>query len=345
MQKPLFFKTEAALPPEAIKIDTYHTCLRELFFIEHPHIDKRTADSDDLIQKFITESEKKIGSIWVYYKNENKAIKIPEENTYYKLRTARNKNLIFENEQRAYRDFSIGIVGLSVGSSILSTIVQTGGSQKIKIADFDTVELTNLNRMRASLLDMGENKAHVAALKVWELDPFASLEVWDNGLTEDSIPEFMTGAQKLDVFIDEMDDIKLKIATRLYCRERKIPVIMATDNGDSVIIDIERFDLEPNRPLFHGQVTEADYSFSPKSTQEFIAMANKIIDPAFFTPRQLASVEQIGKTLSGVAQIATAAAIAGGAMAYVVRALANKHDLASGRYVLGCENIFTSNQE
>ena len=67
-------------------------------------------------------------------------------------------------------------------------------------------------------------------------------------------------------------------------------------------------------------------------------LANQIIDPKLFTSRQLESVKAIGVSLSGVAQIATGASIAGAAVAYAVRAIVCNFELSSGRYLLSTED-------
>ena len=71
-----------------------------------------------------------------------------------------------------------------------------------------------------------------------------------------------------------------------------------------------------------------------------MTLSTKIIDPTYFTARQQQSILAIGKRLSGVAQLGTAASIAGAAIAYVVRRIANKEEMPSGRYVMGCEPTF-----
>ena len=46
----------------------------------------------------------------------------------------------------------------------------------------------------------------------------------------------------------------MKFAVREHARARRLPVLMAT--SDRGMFDIERFDLEPDRPLFHGLAGE-----------------------------------------------------------------------------------------
>lgn len=324
-----------ALPRGARRIDTFLSALTELFFVEHPSIGKRHPDAAALAAAFTARS--RVKSIWAYYPWRHAAVRIPEERIYYRLRTARNRDLIPEDEQVRYRKLSVGVAGLSVGSAAVGALVATGGPARLKIADPDTIELTNLNRIRATLLDTGENKATVAARGIWELDPFAKVEVWEAGLDAKTLVRFVRG---LDVFVDEMDDIGMKVACREVCRKARVPVVMATDNGDGVILDVERYDTEPARASFHGRVSLPEGDLSDLSREAFVALANAIIDPVLFTDRQRDSISAIGSRLAGVAQIATAATIAGAAVAFVVRRIAAGLPMPSGRYIMSCENSF-----
>lgn len=255
-----------------------------------------------------------------------------KEEQYFQERTQRNRNVITAEEQQKFRNGTIGIAGLSVGSSILMAIVQSGGPKKIKIADFDVVEASNLNRMRAGIEDLGKNKTEVAARQVKDLDPFAELTLFEEGLKKENLENFLGG---LDIFIDEMDSIDLKIKAREVCRKNKIPVVMATDNGDGAIVDVERFDLEPERALFHGRLAGVDMK------GPWLEIANKIIGTEHLTDRMKASLSEIGKTIGGVPQLATGAGIAGSCVAYVVRMILTGQSMKSGKYIISPEQIFS----
>ncbi len=340
MIKPRFYKNRSALPHGTTFIDATESARRELFFIEHPHFSKTDPKAKAPLKTFL--AQKKITTL-VYYPWLHTAVEVPSEDIYYRLRTARNRHLITEKEQTVYRNTVVGIAGLSVGSAVVASMVATGGPKQIKIADPDFIEITNLNRMRATLLDVGANKAETVAKGVWELDPFADIEVWNKGLLKTELIKFLIKKPKIDIFVDEMDDIAMKVSVRFAARAKRIPVVMATDNGDSIIVDIERFDLEPKRPIFHGRVKLTQKEMKHMDRSQFIALSTKIIDPTYFTGKQQQSILAIGKELSGIAQIGTAATIAGAALAFVVRRIANGDEMPSGRYVMGCESTFIPN--
>ena len=60
---------------------------------------------------------------------------------------------------------------------------RAGMCGELRLADFDRLELSNLNRVPATVLDLGLNKAEVAARRIAELDPYLRLRVLDAGLT------------------------------------------------------------------------------------------------------------------------------------------------------------------
>jgi len=86
------------------------------------------------------------------------------------LRLDRNRNKLTRAEQARQRTLRIGVVGVSAGHMIAHVLAMEGLAGEIRLADFDTIELSNLNRIPASVLDLGVNKAVVAARRIAEID-------------------------------------------------------------------------------------------------------------------------------------------------------------------------------
>ena len=91
--------------------------------------------------------------------------------------------LITAEEQDRLKGLRIGVAGLSVGHVIAHTLAAEGLCGAVRLADFDDLELTNLNRVPATMLDIGLNKAVVAARRIAELDPYIHLDVMTAGVT------------------------------------------------------------------------------------------------------------------------------------------------------------------
>lgn len=336
--KPVIYQSQAEAPQGLKVVEAYQGALRELFFVNNPHLKKNTPDAKEPLEKFLAEA--KVPEVWIHYPSENVLVHTLNEQDYFKLRTSRNRDVITTEEQTKYREAVVGIAGLSVGSAIFSALVVSGGPKKIKIADFDDVEISNLNRINAKLTDVGLNKTDIAAREAWKLDPYSDFEIWDKGVGKENIEKFLL-EPRLDVFIDEMDSIDVKIISRLIARQHKLPVLMATDNGNSVILDVERFDLEPEREIFHGLI--GDFKMEDAENLDYrswLQLATKIVGPEYLTESMQRSLMKIGKEIPAVPQLGTTAAIAGTAMSFVVRRIANGEEMPSGRYTMGAEEKF-----
>lgn len=339
MDKPLVYLNANQVPKDAKHIEAYDNSIEELFYIRNPKYKKQMPESASHLADF--KKANTIPAIFVYYPWAHTAVRTVPEEIYYELRTARNRNVITLEEQIKYRGTTVGIAGLSIGSAVLHSLVITGGPKTIKVADFDVVEISNLNRMRAGLLDVGSPKLETAARQVWEVDPFTELELWDQGITAETLEKFVAGSPKLDIFIDEFDSLDLKVLARIICKQHKIPVVMATNNGDSFMIDVERFDLEPQRPMFHGYIPELQQSdLQNLSYPDWIRMALQIVRPEDSPERMLDTLKEIGQTVSGVPQLGSTGSASSGAITFVVRRIANGDPMPSGRYLINFEETF-----
>ena len=150
----------------------------------------------------------------------------------------------------------------------------------------------------------------------------------------------MIGNPRLDIFIDEMDNLALKVAARFLAKRQRMPVVMATDNGDGILLDVERFDLEPRRPIFHGLVGNLSVATARGAKgPKWLAIVEKIIGGPWMPKRHKDSLKEIGKTLAGVPQLGTDAQTAGSLVSLAVRKIAHGDPLASGRYVIDTNKV------
>ena len=104
-----------------------------------------------------------------------------------RLRLDRNRNLITAAELERLGRLRIGVVGLSVGHAIAYTLAAQGLCGELRLADFDDLELSNLNRVPATVFDLGVNKAVVCARRIAELDPYLPVTVVAAGITAETV--------------------------------------------------------------------------------------------------------------------------------------------------------------
>lgn len=305
-------------------VDEITEQIRELELVKNPKL-LVTPDKIDF--------NKKINTVWVYYPWKNTLVHCLNENDFHGLRTSRNKNIITRDEQKKFEKFRIGIVGLNVGNPG-AICLALEGNIKMKLTDNDVLSLSNLNRFRAGLPDLGLNKAVLTARQIWEIDPFADLAVFDKGISPDNIEKFLL-EPKIDILVEEMDNLPLKIKIRELARQNKVPVVMVTGNGPNVIIDIERFDLEPKLPLMSGCLRKFvidGIKFGPKTFHEKIKLARDFMGVQYLHPRLAESFKLVGSKLAGIPQIAESSFLRGAAISYFVRGIATGTKISSGRY-------------
>lgn len=264
---------------------------------------------------------------WIYFPWRKTVVAVLGPRSFRHLRLDRNRNKITLDEQNDLGDLTIGIIGLSVGHAIAHTLALEGICGTLRLADFDEIELSNLNRIPASILDLGVNKAIVAARRIAEIDPYLRVEVVEEGLTENTVAEFFDG---LDLLVEECDSLDVKVLAREEARSRRIPVLMET--SDRGLLDVERFDLEPDRPVFHGVLGEIDFSsLRGLGTREKIPIVLDQLDAALLSARMAASMVEVGETIETWPQLGGDVQLGGATIAAAVRRLGTGAHLPSGR--------------
>ncbi|PIR83303.1 hypothetical protein COU19_01035 [Candidatus Kaiserbacteria bacterium CG10_big_fil_rev_8_21_14_0_10_56_12] len=272
---------------------------------------------------------------WVYYPWRHLVTHVLPADEYQLVRTARNQNLISKEEQEKFYNSTVGIAGLSVGSSVALALTLSGGAMRMKLADMDRLALSNTNRVLAGSDRLGMLKVEMAARTIYEMNPYAELQLYPDGITEANINSFF---DNLDIVVDEIDNIAFKFLIRKESKKRKIAVVMAADNGDNAVVDIERYDLDPQPDYFHGRL--GSVSFQQLVNLDKFAIGRTItqhIGPENITERMQQSLGEMGKTIVSWPQLGGAALINGAAVAYCVRKILNGQPLESNRALVSLD--------
>ncbi|WP_051179414.1 Rv1355c family protein [Nocardia concava] len=264
---------------------------------------------------------------WVYYPWRRAAIALPGPQLLRALRLDRNRNILTPAEQATLATQVIGVVGQSVGHTVAHTLALEGICGGLRLADFDAMELTNLNRVPVTLFDLGVNKSVVAARRIAELDPYLPVEVYDRGLDYDNIDAFLAG---LSIVVEECDSLDIKLAVREGARRHRVPLIM--QSNDRGLLDVERFDLEPGRSPFHGLLGDTRAAdLRGLSTRDKAPHVIRILDGRNLSDKLAASMVEIGETMNSWPQLAGDVQLGGATVAAAVRRIGLGQKLPSGR--------------
>ena len=325
--------------PSIQLIDKIPDQLRELIKIRFPSKQLTEEELQAEIKNNQNGVELQEYGVWVYYRWLNKMVHLLDEKEFIEVRTNRNKYKITPEEQDILSSKKVGIIGLSVGQSVALTISMERTCGEIRLADFDTLDLSNLNRLRTGVQNIGMQKTIIAAREISEIDPFIKVVCYHEGITEENIESFITnGGGKIDLLIDECDDLNIKILCRLVSRKYKIPVLM--DTSDRGMLDIERFDIEPARSIFHGLIDQFDISnINELTQQQRMQILMSLISFKDVSSKMKYSMNEIGKTIKTWPQLASSVAMGGAVTTDVARRILLNQHHDSGRYYLDLEKL------
>lgn len=353
--KPILFKltnTEDKVTLEALfenkEISFVHDeidgQLRELIKSKNPSVKITANEYPALIDAYLAGQNIEDYGVWVYYPWSKRLVHLLNEEEFIEVRTNRNQYKITREEQMALRQKKVGIIGLSVGQSIALTMAMERIFGELRIADFDTAELSNLNRIRTGTQNLGLNKTIIAAREIAEIDPFINVKIYNDGLTAENIDSFFLEDGRLDLLVEVCDGLDIKIQSRYKARELRVPVIM--DTNDRGMLDVERFDLEPDRPVLHGLADGLDpESIKNLSNEDKIPYILKMIGADTISTRLKASMLEVEQSINTWPQLASSVTLGGALTTDVSRRILLNQFHSSGRYYVDMEELVQDEQK
>ena len=320
------------------EVDLLETQLNALVNVRDP---RRLADPQERARRVERLRSDRSCSRWVYYPWSGQLVHILGPALYEELRLARNRYKITTQEQRKLASVTVGVVGLSVGNAVATTLALEGVGGHLKLADHDDLDTSNVYRLRAPIHEIGRNKAILAARQISEFAPYLRISPIVDGLTDANLDSFF---QNLDVVVDECDDFRIKLLIREEARRRGIPVVMET--SDRGLVDVERFDLEPDRPPFHGLLSGVcSDDLREMEDGAKLEMLLRLMNPYWISTRGCASLLETKETLDGWPQLASDVVLGGATACAAVRRIALGHPVPSGSRRVDIEAVLAAESE
>jgi len=323
--------------------DTIEAQVSDLIRTRNPRL---MLSDDDMAVRVaeLTDSAARDFGRWFFFPWSRRLVHVLPPAEFFELRTDRNRNKITRQEQLKLAKLKIGIAGLSVGNAVALTIALENLCGELRLADFDRLDLSNMNRIRCGVHQLGLHKAVISARQIFEQNPYANLTLYTDGVTPENIGTlFEDEGRKLDLIIDECDSMYIKLKLREEARARRIPLLMET--SDRGMLDVERFDLEPRRPILHGLLGELgadDVASLPPAAR--LGLILRIIGETTMSPRLAASMLEFGQTLRGLSQLGSDVVLGGATTAIAVRRFGIGMPLPSGRVFIDVNKILADIQ-
>lgn len=326
--------------------DTLASQVKELLKIDNPSVKMDSEQLAKLRNDFYSERQMKPEEVgnWIYYPWRNTLIRILEEDDFIRLRTSRNKYKITLEEQTLLSKKTIGVIGLSVGQSVAVSLAMERCFGELRIADFDTLDLSNVNRIRTGLYNLGLKKTTIVAREISEIDPYLKVTLFNEGINEKNIHDFFTLGGEIDVLVEECDSLAIKIASRLKAKALGIPVLM--DTSDRGMMDIERFDFQKDRPIFHGLLEPFgdERQLLGQLPEKAREMMMSLLQFENLSDRVKYSFSEIGKSITTWPQLASSVIMGGAACCHYCRMILLKQPVESGRFYIDLELLINSHE-
>lgn len=158
-------------------------------------------------------------------------IPLKANDNYYQERVDRNIGWISSKEQGSLRGKTVGISGCGGMGGLLAQTLLRSGVGKIKIADNSEFDESNINRQfGATRNTVGVSKAAATANSLREVTDDNSIDVFPQGICEETIDEFLDGC---DVVCDEIEfwAVGSRILLHQKARAAGIPILNANSLG------------------------------------------------------------------------------------------------------------------
>lgn len=331
--------------PNIRRYDTIYSQLNELIRLSNPANKLSAGDIDRLIMDHVKSTGIFKYGTWVFYPWSGNLVHLLDEEEFIKVRTNRNIYKITQEETAILKEKKIGIIGLSVGQSVALTLAMERTCGELRLADYDEIELSNMNRIRVGVQDLGMSKVIIAARQIAELDPYIKVSCFTEGLNTHNIHSFFTDNGPLDVLVEECDGLDIKVLSRVIAKELGIPVVM--DTNDRGMLDVERFDLEAERPIFHGRTpdleglsaTEIAQKLHGLSIDQKIVFLAQIIGMENVSKAMKLSLANMNKSIIGWPQLASAVTLGGAMVTDTCRKILLDQFSDSGRFFIDFDEL------
>jgi molybdopterin/thiamine biosynthesis adenylyltransferase len=299
-------------------LDTISRQLAELSSTIHAAPGTEGARATFAEQRLATATDPDLYGCWAWFPWMRTIAHVLPPDEYFAVVTNRNQDKITRDEQRGLRLKRVGVVGLSVGGEAAFTVAQEHLCGHIVLADFDELDLSNLNRLGAGVDELTVNKSVITARRIARINPYLAVTLHPRGVSSKTLDAFLDG---LDLLVEECDSLPLKLSLRVAALRRGLNVIFAADERG--FLSVEPYATHRQLPPFHGLLTEPPQARNAYATPfAFMrALTEWLGGWERISPRSRDSLPRIGHDLCGYPQLASEARFAAGQLGSVARRL------------------------
>lgn len=145
----------------------------------------------------------------------------------------RTELLIGQDSLNTLKNSKVIVFGIGgVGSFTVESLCRCGIGE-ISLVDFDTIDITNINRqIHAFICNVGKYKVDEMKKRIELINPDIKVNIFKVKLEKDNIDSF--NLKYYDYVVDAIDTITSKIYLIKYCYENNIKIISAMGAGNKM---------------------------------------------------------------------------------------------------------------
>lgn len=201
--------------------------------------------------------------------NSNDSNLSASQTTDYDRRFAGTNKIYGESSFQTFENSHVMVIGIGgVGSWAVEALARSGVG-KLTLIDMDVIVASNVNRQLPALSStFGQAKIDIMAQRCREINTQIQIKLVDDFLTPDNVTELL--ADRPDVVLDCIDDVKAKLALILHCRFNKIPLIVSGGAGGKLdplkirVADLSKTEQDPMLAKLRTQLRSKGICKKPK---------------------------------------------------------------------------------
>ena len=149
------------------------------------------------------------------------------------MRFQRERNLIGEENFNKLKESNVIVFGVGgVGGFVVESLVR-GGIGKITVVDFDSIDITNINRqIIANDKTIGKNKVQVIIERMKEINPDLIIRGIKEKYSHETRDLFFD--EDYNYIVDAMDIVTSKLDLVEMAKERNISIISSMGTGNKI---------------------------------------------------------------------------------------------------------------
>ncbi|MGL4897970.1 MAG: tRNA threonylcarbamoyladenosine dehydratase, partial [Cetobacterium sp.] len=121
-----------------------------------------------------------------------------------------------------------------VGGFVVEALVRAGVGE-LTVVDFDTVDITNLNRQIIATQDtVGRDKVEIIKERALSINPNIKINAYKEKFFKDKREIFFSENKKYTYIVDAIDIVTAKLDLITIAKELKIPIISSMGTGNKI---------------------------------------------------------------------------------------------------------------